>query len=298
KHQDSFKSILKSPGYEGLLKHQDSFKSILKSPGYEGLLKHQDSLKSILKSPGYEGLLKHQDSFKSILKSPGYEGLLKHQDSFKSILKSPAYKGLLKYQDSFKGILKSPAYEGLLMQQETRNSILKSSLNIGVKGHKGILDKTLSLENANIKIFNEMLNELEEVYEEIEDKDLKSFDIDDKNEEDALKQHLFEFITYCKHLMSLINTVDSKIVWDILTKISVIVTLFSPIVNFGDEESNKVININGNNMEINLDAEEVNVIIINQKNEKSDVLVEEEGKKHDEKIKSFEKLDASAGERT
>jgi hypothetical protein len=237
--------------------------------------KQQSSLDKIFRSPAFEALGKQQSSFEKIFKSPAFEALGKQQSSFEKIFKSPAFEALGKQQSSFEKIFKSPAFEALQKQQNNMGNL-----------H--------FIKKFDINTTKTIIGTLENVYEDIDNKDLNTLYLDNENREE-LKGFLFDFISFCKYFTQLFNTFDSKIAWDILTKISVIITLLSPIISNTDNNDINTININGNNNKIYINTNGKNSIIINETNKNNEVIIKPSVEEKKEKIRD---IDISAGERT
>jgi hypothetical protein len=295
KPHDRLNHIFKSSAYKGLLALQETSNSILKSSAFEGLLAEQANKNSILKGPVHGGLLA-QETKKSILSSPTYEGLLSQQATKNSILKGPMYGGLLALQEAKNSLFNGPVHGGLL-SQNAGQGVWFNNLNDGVIKQEESSDVTLKnplvrAAKVDTVSINRMLEQLEEVYEEIDDLDI--LDNDGENETEAIKQFLSEVIEYCRYYSSFINTVDSKVVWDILSKISVLVTILLAIPSVGSEEDNRVINVNGKNLEIHIHDGDTNPVILNINGVESEQLNESEVNP----IEELEKLDFDAGKRT
>ncbi|KAB7668941.1 hypothetical protein [Bacillus sp. B1-b2] len=168
------------------------------------------------------------------------------------------------------------------------------------------LFKKISDLGINSNTFSEMVEELQEVYDEIDSSSSvsKEESINDKE----IKEVIQRIISYCMHIVTIFHVVDTKHIWDILTKISVLMTILLPLVPIDQpntqEEQVQIINVNGDNNTINIENSDSGTIIINTGDKDTDVNIKQGNsmneKDHGNKFEDIEKdeFDISAGLKT
>jgi len=148
------------------------------------------------------------------------------------------------------------------------------------------LDSISMASSVAIKgIYESAVNDIENLYKEVVDEKVENNP--DLDIELSDKEFLEEFIRYCKRIGSMLNTLNSSVIWDILQKIVVIHSLYSMITGTTDgSEINQIDNLD--------------ITPIEERNEYK----EEENlpeKKHDYEIdieKDMDNIDIDAGMRT
>lgn len=182
---------------------------------------------------------------------------------------------------------------GVLGQQAIGFEKLNQSYLKTVSGHLRSdlhslsgLDSISMASSVAIKgIYESAVNDIENLYKEVVDEKVENNP--DLDIELSDKEFLEEFIMYCKRIGSMLNTLNSSVIWDILQKIVVIHSLYSMITGTTD------------GYEIN-EIDNLDITPIEERNEYK----EEENlpkEKHDYEIdieKDMDNIDIDAGMRT
>ncbi|MFT4413440.1 hypothetical protein [Bacillus sp. UMB0728] len=297
-------SIMNNPAFRELQNQQDTWNRLIGNSAAIGLKKYQ-SVASVMHSPAFDNLVKHQSTINGIFKSSAFEAIQKHQDTWSRLVGNSAFTGLEKYQ----GITSVISNLGLDNYQNSITQVMNNSTFEILQKHQDrwseLFNKISDL-GINSSTFSEMVEELQEVYDEIDSSSSVSEEenINDKE----IKEVIQGIISYCMHIVTVFHVVDTKYIWDILTKISVLMTILLPLVPVDEpntqEEKVQIINVNGDNNTINIENTDSGTIIINTGDRETDVNVikdnTESVEEHGNKVEELEKdkLDISAGLKT
>lgn len=297
-------SIMDNSAFRELQRQQDTWNSLVGNSAALGLEKYQ-SITSVMQSPAFDNLVKHHNTINGILNNSAFKAIQKHQDTWSSLIGKSAFSGLEKYQGvtSMMGNLNFDNYQSGITQ-----AINNSTFEVLQKHQDrwSELFKKISDLGINSSTFSEMVEELQEVYDEIDSSSSVSEEEDINDKE--IKEVIQGIISYCMHIVTVFHVVDTKYIWDVLTKISVLMTIFLPLVPVDEpnsqEEKVQIINVNGDNNTINIENSDSGTIIINTGDRETDVNVIQDNTKseeeHGNKVEEMEKdkLDISAGLKT
>ncbi|MFV2050141.1 hypothetical protein ACEWK1_22615 [Metabacillus sp. YM-086] len=321
KQQDMINKVIRNPAIEAMQRQQDNINrlignsatvefnrnqgaSIMNNSAFRELQTQQDTWNRLIGNSVAIGLEKYQ-SIASVMHSPAFDNLVKHQSTINGIFKSSAFTGLEKYQ----GITSVISNLGLDNYQNSITQVMNNSTFEILQKHQdrwSELFKKISDLGINSYTFSEMVEELQEVYNEIDSS--SSVSDEESINEKEIKEVFQAIISYCMHIVTVFHVVDTKYIWDILTKISVLMTILLPLVPVDEpnkqEDKVQIINVNGDNNTLNIENSDSGTIIINTGDKETDVNVirdttigeEEHGNKVEEMEK--DKLDFSAGQKT
>lgn len=298
-------SIMNNSAFRELQTQQDTWNRLIGNSAAIGLEKYQSDA-SVMHSPAFDNLVKHQSTINGILKSSAFESIQKHQDTWsRLVVGNSAFTGLEKYQ----GITSVISNLGLDNYQNRITQVMNNSTFEILQKHQdrwSELLKKISDLGINSSTFSEMVEELQEVYDEI-DSSLSVSEEENTNDKE-IKEVIQGIISYCMHIVTVFHVVDTKYMWDILTKISVLMTILLPLVPVEElntqEEKVQIIKVNGDNNTINIENTDSGTIIINTGDRETDVNVIKENtesvEEHGNQIEKLEKdkLDISAGLKT
>ncbi|MEQ6376354.1 hypothetical protein RZN25_05875 [Bacillaceae bacterium S4-13-56] len=340
KQQDQINRVLRSPAIEAMQRQQDNMNRLLGNSVTMGLNSYQGIASTLDNSP-FRELQRQQDTWNRLGNSATL-GLEKYQ-SIASVMHSPAFDSLVEYQSTIKGIFNNPAFEALQKHQDTWSTLLDRTTFSGLERYQGITSVmgNLNFDNyqsgitqvmnnstfdalqkhqerwselinkisdigINPNTFSEVVEELQEVYDEIDSS--SSVSEEENINEKEIKEVIQGIISYCMQVVTIFHVIDTNHIWDILTKISVLMTILSPLAPVDEpntqEDKVQIINVNGDNNTINIDNSDAGTIIINKGDKKIEVNNIQDNTKGEEenenKVEEMEKdkLDISAGLQT
>ena len=323
-------------------KQQDQINKVLRNPAIEALQRQQDNMNRLLGNSAFRELQRQQDTWNRLIGNSATFGLEKYQ-SIASVMHSPAFDSLVEYQSIINGIFNNPAFDALQKHQDTLGTLLGKTAFSGLERYQGItsLMGNLNFDNyqsgitqvmnnstfdvlqkhrdrwselinkishlgVNPNTFSEIVEELQEVYDEIDSS--SSVSEEENINEKKIKEVIQGIISYCMQIVTVFHVIDTKHIWDILTKISVLMTILSPLAPVDEpntqEDKVQIINVNGDNNTINIDNSDSGTIIINTGDKETEVNIIQENTKseeeHENKVEEMEKdkLDISAGLQT
>lgn len=323
-------------------KQQDQINTVLRNPAIEALQRQQDNMNRLLGNSAFRELQRQQDTWNRLIGNSATFGLEKYQ-SIASVMHSPAFDSLVEYQSIINGIFNNPAFDALQKHQDTLGTLLGKTAFSGLERYQGItsLMGNLNFDNyqsgitqvmnnstfdvlqkhrdrwselinkishlgVNPNTFSEIVEELQEVYDEIDSS--SSVSEEENINEKKIKEVIQGIISYCMQIVTVFHVIDTKHIWDILTKISVLMTILSPLAPVDEpntqEDKVQIINVNGDNNTINIDNSDSGTIIINTGDKETEVNIIQENTKseeeHENKVEEMEKdkLDISAGLQT
>lgn len=341
KQQDQINKVLRNPAIEAIQRQQDNMNRLIGNSATVGLNSYQ-GVASILDNSAFREWQSQQDNWKSLIGNSATLGLGKYQ-SIAGVFQSPAFDNLVKHHNTMNGILNNSAFEAIQKYQDTWSTLIGKSAFNGLEKYQGITGMmgNLNFDNyqsgitqvmnhstfdllqthqnkwselinkisdfgINPTTFSEMVEELKEVYDEIDSNSSVSEEESINGKE--IKEVIQEIISYCMHISTVFHVIDTKHIWDILTKISVLMTIILPFVPTDEpntqEDNVQIINVNGNNNTINIENSDSGTIIINTGDKEAEVNViqdnTESEKEHENKVEEMEKdqLDISAGLQT
>src|SRR5690606_10766682 len=175
-----------------------------------------------------------------------------------TILGKTAFSGVERYQGitSLMGNLNSDNYQSGITQ------VMNNSTFDVLQKHRDrwseLINKISHL-GVNPNTFSEIVEELQEVYDEIDSS--SSVSEEENINEKKIKEVIQGIISYCMQIVTVFHVIDTKHIWDILTKISVLMTILSPLAPVDEpntqEDKVQIINVNGDNNTINIDNSEI-----------------------------------------
>lgn len=273
KQQDMINKVIRNPAIEAMQRQQDNINKLIGNSAVIGLEMYQ-SVASVMHSPAFDNLVNHQSTINGVFKSTAFEAIQKHQNTWNRLVGNSAFKGLEQYQ----GITSVISNLGLVNYQNSITQIMNNSTFEVLQKHQDRWSKLFSKFSdlgINSSTFSEIVEELQEVYDEIDSSSSVSEEenINDKE----IKEVIQGIISYCMHVVTVFHVVDTKYIWDILTKISVLMTILLPLVPVDEpnmeEEKVQIINVNGDNNTINIENTDSGTIIINTGDRETDVNV-------------------------
>lgn len=296
--------LLGNSAFRELQRQQDTWNRLIGNSATFGLEKYQ-SIASVMHSPAFDSLVEYQSIINGIFNNPAFDALQKHQDTLGTLLGKTAFSGLERYQGitSLMGNLNFDNYQSGITQ------VMNNSTFDVLQKHRDrwsdLINKISHL-GVNPNTFSEIVEELQEVYDEIDSS--SSVSEEENINEKKIKEVIQGIISYCMQIVTVFHVIDTKHIWDILTKISVLMTILSPLAPVDEpntqEDKVQIINVNGDNNTINIDNSDSGTIIINTGDKETEVNIIQENTKseeeHENKVEEMEKdkLDISAGLQT
>jgi hypothetical protein len=311
KQQDKINKILRNPAIEAIQRQQDSMNRLIGNSATMGLNSYQ-GVASITNNSAFRELQRQQETWNRLIGNSATLGLKKYQ-SVASVMHGRAFDNLVKHQKAINGIVRNSAFEAIQKYQDTWSRLVGKSVFAGLEQYHGItsvmnnlafdnyqigitqvmksstfdvlqkhqdrwndLIKKISDLGINSNTFSEVVEELQEVYDDIDSS--TSVTEDESNNDQEFKKVIQGIISYCMQVAQVFHVVDTKVIWGVLEKVSVIITILS-IVNVEEptkQENNvQILNVNGDYNTINIENSDSGTIIINTDDKETEVKIKE-----------------------
>ncbi|MCR6110059.1 hypothetical protein HXA35_06930 [Bacillus sp. A301a_S52] len=196
---------------------QERINNLMRSPAMEMIKKQQESMQRIIGSSVNASLLNQKENVRLIVKSPAFDMLQKHQENWANIMGSSA---VMAFENNLgvKTVLGNQLFDNWSEQQKRINKMINPTINTILVEHQerwnSIFQKVSDF-GINYSIFEEIVEELKEVYEEIDD---DTVPVPSANEEvssqktrkeiQEFKKQLEDIISYCMYVLGIIHVVD------------------------------------------------------------------------------------------
>lgn len=207
-------------------------KPILPSPTIDAMQEIRETILDVINSPAMQTIRENNEMMKGILNSSLTDIVQRNHEMIQSIINSPAMDAIRKSQESTYNLLNSHVYDIMQLQRETMSKFTSSpgfyelqreisQLNWKI-GHQLEAFDTIQIADVipNITV------DLENLYETLSEQE-----IEEENRQHAVefKQALEELILYIYKLRFTLNTVNTKVIWDFLEKIAILLTIYSSL---------------------------------------------------------------------
>lgn len=211
------------------------------------------AMAQLIDSPVLSNIQRQESLISNIINNPLFETFQMQDTTLRSIYKNPVLEAIQSQESFIQKTFKQPVNS--FYRQETALQTFFNSYDFILKQHSiwnQLSAKPLFTSSFSIETFDLAIEKMESLYENIREIEMPRTSLPEIKKDEA-KDSLKETIFSTKKLRSIINTLDSKLVWKILDRTATIFTIYS--VMFGglsNTEFNVDLNLNINiNINVN-----------------------------------------------
>ncbi|MGV3267674.1 hypothetical protein [Cytobacillus pseudoceanisediminis] len=207
-------------------------KSLLTSPTIDAIQGLRETILDVVNSPAMETIRKNNEMMQSILNNSLTEMVQRNQEMIQSFVNSPAMEVIRLSQEATYNLINNQIYDAIQMHRESMGKLTSSSGFLELQkdltqlrwkiGHQLETFDTVRVSD----VIPEITMDLENLYETLSEQE-----IEEENQKQAFefKQSLEELILYIYKLRFTLNTVNTKVIWDFLEKLAILLTIYSSL---------------------------------------------------------------------
>ncbi len=273
--------MLNNKALAGIDKYQSEISRMLNNTALAGIDKYQSEISRMLNNTALAGINKYQSEISRMLNNTALAGINKYQSEISRMLNNTALAGIDKYQSEISRMLNNTALAGIGKYQSEMSNLVKKHLSATFTVDSGL----------KLQSYNDLIEKLELLSDEI---DIEEEKVDEHTNSKEKNVNLKSLIDVMKEFSQFYNIINPNLIWGILEKVAVLVTLYS-LFDSEDPNERQDINIyiNGNNNQIEIKEIRFEQNSTNNKSSKEN---QNQPKKIEEN-ENIKNIDLSSGEK-